>query len=109
MQQERGRNNATAWFGVHQIPSDQQIRNLLDPVRPEHLAPLLIDTVDGPYRLRALETHRALAGGFLLAFDGTQYFASYAIWRWKAWSITRMPALRLTAVWAMWAAAAKLR
>ena len=76
MQQERGRNNnATALFGVHQIPSDQQIRNLLDTVPPEHLAPLLMDTVDGLYRLGALATHRALAGGFLLAFDGTQYFA----------------------------------
>lgn len=63
MQQERGRNNATALFGVHQIPSDQQIRNLLDPVPTEHLAPLLMDTVDGRYRLGALATHRALANG----------------------------------------------
>lgn len=79
MQEERGRNNATALFGVHQIPSDQQIRNLLDPVPRERLAPLLMDTVDGPYRLGALATHRALAGGMLLALDGTQYFASHAI------------------------------
>ena len=34
MQKERGRNNATALFGVHRIPSDQQFRNLLDPVAP---------------------------------------------------------------------------
>ncbi len=34
MQKECGRNNATALFGVHRIPSDQQIRNLLDPVAP---------------------------------------------------------------------------
>jgi hypothetical protein len=79
MQKERGRNNAASLFGVHQIPSDQQVRNLLDPVPPEHLAPLLVDTVDGLYRLGALETHRVLAGGFLLALDGTQYFASHAI------------------------------
>jgi hypothetical protein len=78
MQQERGRNNATALFGVHQIPSDQQIRNLLDPVPAEHLAPLLMDTVDGLYRLGALATHRALAGGFLLAFDGTPSCAAHA-------------------------------
>jgi hypothetical protein len=43
MQKERGRNNAEALFGVHQIPSDPQIRNLLDPVAPHHLYPLLID------------------------------------------------------------------
>lgn len=79
MQKERGRNNAASLFGVHQIPSDQQVRNLLDPVPPEQLAPLFMDTVDGLYRLGALETHRALVGGFLLALDGTQYFASHAI------------------------------
>jgi len=79
MQKERGRNNATALFGVHRIPSDQQIRNLLDPVAPRALAPLLMDIVIGLYRLGALTTHRALTGGFLRAFDGTQYFASYAI------------------------------
>jgi len=33
----------------------------------------------GLYRLGALTTHRALTGGFLRAFDGTQYFVSYAI------------------------------
>jgi len=34
MQKDKGRNNASALFGVHQIPSDPQIRNLLDPVNP---------------------------------------------------------------------------
>jgi hypothetical protein len=37
MQKERGRNNASSLFGVHQIPSTQQIGNLLDPVAPAHL------------------------------------------------------------------------
>ena len=79
MQKERGRNNATSLFGVHRIPSDQQIRNLLDPVPPEELAPLSLDIVEALYRRGALETHRACANGFLVALDGTQYFASEAI------------------------------
>jgi len=79
MQKERGCNNATALFGVPQIPSDQQIRNLLDPVPPESVAPLLLDLVEALQQRAALETHRALAGGFLVALDGTQYFASEAI------------------------------
>ena len=79
MQKERGRNNATSLFGVHEIPSDQQTRNLLDPVPPEELAPLLIDIVDAVYRPGALETHRTLAGGFTVALDGTEYFASNAM------------------------------
>jgi hypothetical protein len=79
MQKERGRNNATSLFGVHKIPCDQQCRNLLDPVPPEELAPLLMNIVDGLYRLGVLETHRTLAGGFTVALDGTEYFASNAI------------------------------
>ena len=79
MQKERGRNNATSLFGVHKIPCDPQSRNLLDPVPPEELAPLLMNIVDGLYRLGVLETHRTLAGGFTVALDGTEYFASNAI------------------------------
>ena len=79
MQKERGRNNATSLFGVHQIPCDQQSRNLLDPVPPEELAPLLMNIVEGLGRLGALETHRTLAGGFAVALDGTEYFSSTAI------------------------------
>ena len=79
MQKERGRNNAASLFGVHRIPSDQQIRNLLDPVAPEYPAPLLLNLVEAVYRGGALEAYRALAGGFLIALDGTQYFASEKI------------------------------
>lgn len=78
MQKDKGRNNASALFGVHQIPSDPQIRNLLDPVDPAHLAPLFIDTVELMHRQGQLETHRAL-GGLLIALDGTQYFSSMVI------------------------------
>ena len=79
MQKARGRNNATSLFGAHAIPCDQQIRNLLDPVPPAELAPLLLDIVDGLARRGGLETHRTLAGGFTVALDGTEYFASHAI------------------------------
>ena len=37
MQKQRGKNNASSLFGVHEIPCDNQIRNLLDPVPPETL------------------------------------------------------------------------
>jgi hypothetical protein len=78
MQQEPWGNNATSLFGVHQIPSDPQMRNLLDPVAPHHLYPLLIDTVEGLSRLGELESHRALAG-LPVALDGTAYVTSEAI------------------------------
>ena len=78
MQKQHGRNNASSLFGVHQIPSDQQIRNLLDPVDPRHLAPLFIDTVEALHSQGHLQTHRTL-GGLAIALDGTQYFSSSAI------------------------------
>ncbi|MBX7134355.1 MAG: hypothetical protein K1X67_16910 [Fimbriimonadaceae bacterium] len=37
MQRQLGRNNASSLLGVHEIPCDDQIRNLLDPVPPEAL------------------------------------------------------------------------
>ncbi|HZY43044.1 MAG TPA: ISNCY family transposase, partial [Anaerolineae bacterium] len=40
VQRRHGRNNAQSLFGVAQIPSDNQIRNLLDPLQPELLFPL---------------------------------------------------------------------
>ena len=40
MQQNKGKNNAQALFRVQTIPSDNQIRNLLDPVPPTHLFPI---------------------------------------------------------------------
>ena len=79
MQKERGRNNAASLFGIHLIPSTQQICNLLDPVAPEHLAPRLFNIVETLYRRGLLERHRALANRLLVALDGTQYFASQAI------------------------------
>src|SRR5215213_8748470 len=37
MQRKQGRHNAASLFGVEQLPSDAQIRNLLDPIAPEYL------------------------------------------------------------------------
>ena len=39
MEREKGRNNAAGLFGVFKIPSDVQIRNLLDAVDPNHFSP----------------------------------------------------------------------
>jgi hypothetical protein len=34
MQQAQRRNNARSLFGIEPIPSDNQLRNLLDPLEP---------------------------------------------------------------------------
>jgi hypothetical protein len=38
MEKEHGKNNAQSLFGVHLIPSANQLRNLLDPVPAETLS-----------------------------------------------------------------------
>ncbi|MDY7028725.1 MAG: hypothetical protein SVR04_10550 [Spirochaetota bacterium] len=40
MGRRKGKNNAQSIFGVHKIPTDKQIRSLLDPVSPELLFPV---------------------------------------------------------------------
>jgi len=41
MQQPRGRCNLETLFGVHEVPSDTQMRDILDGVSPALLCPLL--------------------------------------------------------------------
>src|SRR5688500_6718405 len=41
MQQAKGRSNAESLFGIGDIPCDNQIRTLLDPIAPAQLFPVL--------------------------------------------------------------------
>jgi hypothetical protein len=79
MQYERGANNAATLFGVDQIPSDQQIRNLLDPIPPESVFELFVEFVEALYEQGALAAHRGPHGGVMIAFDGVQYHSSKTI------------------------------
>ena len=79
MQQQQGKNNAQTLFGVHQIPSDNQIRNILDPVAPHMLFPLIAHMGDELYRHQHLESYRSINGTLLMALDGTDFFSSNTI------------------------------
>lgn len=79
MQDRQQRNNATSLFGLEQIPSDPQIRNLLDPVAPEHLAAPFWALFDLLAEAGELEAYRSFAGQWLVSMDGTQYFGSTKI------------------------------
>jgi hypothetical protein len=76
MQKQQGKNNAESLFGVHEIPSDNQIRNLLDPVPPETLFPLMATIGDELYRDGYLDGFRSINGTLLIALDGTDFFSS---------------------------------
>ena len=79
MQKQQGKNNAVSLFGVHEVPSDNQIRNLLDPVPPETLFPLMATISDELYRDGYLDDFRSINETLLIALDGTDFFSSEKI------------------------------
>jgi len=79
MEQSQGRNNAQSLFGVYQIPSDNQIRNLLDATDPKVIRPLFGYLFEGLERSGVLESYRSVEDTLLVALDGTEYFSSQAI------------------------------
>ena len=79
MQKSHGKNNANSIFGIHQIPSANQIRNMLDPVPPETVFPLFTEISDELYQHGYLEPFRSIGGTFLIAIDGSDFFSSEKI------------------------------
>lgn len=79
MQKLHNRNNAQSIFGVHQIPSTSQIGNLLDPIAPEILYPVLAAVGDQLYIEGCLKPFVSLGGTLLVALDGTDSFSSEKI------------------------------
>lgn len=71
-----GRSNAQTLFQMTQIPSDNQIRNLLDPVPPSTVFPVFSHAVDTLQELGHLEPYRSINKDLLIALDGTRYFSS---------------------------------
>jgi len=74
-----GRNNAQTLFGVHQIPSDHQIRHWLDATDPGPVKPLFSSLFQALNQAGMVETYRSVNQTLLLAFDGVEYFSSHAI------------------------------
>ena len=74
--ERHGRSNAHTLFGLGCIPCDNQIRQLLDGVPPEHFDELFHGIVEDLRTHGGLEPMRRLDGRVLIALDGTQYFCS---------------------------------
>jgi len=79
MQKKKGKNNAQSLFGVLNIPSDNQIKNLLDPISPIHLFPVFSYIFHGLNERGDIGAFRSYNGNLLLALDGVQYFSSNSI------------------------------
>jgi hypothetical protein len=79
LQQTKGHNNVHTLFGVAQIPCDNQIRTLLDPIPPSALDAVFMEVFERLEQQRLLGPFRNLGDQLLVALDGTNYFSSKAI------------------------------
>jgi hypothetical protein len=79
LQHTTGRNNAQTLFGVEQIPCDNQVRTLLDPLAPSYLEPVFVEIFQGLAQHRLLDRFRVLGDHLLVSLDGTTYFSSKTI------------------------------
>ena len=66
-------------FGAHEIPSNNQTRNLLDGVAPLHSTPIFNHIVKELERTGHLAQFRSLNGDLLVPLDGTDYHSSQKI------------------------------
>jgi hypothetical protein len=63
-------------FHIKQVPSDTQMREILDPISPTSLRPMFNDVFGQLQRGGALKPFVFHEGCYLLSVDGTQYFSS---------------------------------
>jgi hypothetical protein len=78
MYSQKGKSNAQTLFGVNEIPTTPQIRNILDGVPASAFFGVFHHVYQSLRRDGHLKPFRHL-GGLLIALDGTQYFDSRKI------------------------------
>ena len=78
-QKRQGKQNLQTLFEVHNVPSDNQIRNLLDPLSPTEFAPQYEWIWHQLSRLGGLQVYETSLGTRLIALDGMVYHSSTEI------------------------------
>ena len=79
LNKRKGKDNATNLFGIRKLPSDAQIRNLLDPITPDHFHGefnWLHEQLETSGEMASFADYQGLQ---LVAFDGTDYHSSKKI------------------------------
>lgn len=79
MEERKGSSNVSSLFGVERIPSDNQVRNLLDPLEPELLYGVFARGRKAVEESGHMEDFRSYGGQVLISCDGTQTVASQKI------------------------------
>ena len=76
MQRKKGSNNATSIFTIRNIPSDNQIRTLLDPIEPSLLFSVYKKVFSLLREQGTIESYRGFNNDLLIALDGTWFHSS---------------------------------
>lgn len=76
MMDAKGSSNCQTLFGMKEIPSDAQIRNVLDSIPPEQIFPVFNRLTTMMNDDGILDDFRCINNDLLLVLDGTQYFSS---------------------------------
>jgi hypothetical protein len=79
MTENKGKSNALTLFGIHNIPTDNHIRDLLDSVPPKQVFPMFEQVFTQLNDLGHLHAFRAFDDQLLIALDGVQYHSSNRI------------------------------
>lgn len=79
MQEEQHKNNLQTLFGVENIPQNTQLRDILDEIPSEVMAPIFKDFFNRLRRHKHLEDYAILPDTLLCAIDGTQSHSSHDI------------------------------
>lgn len=72
-------HNLRTLYGVHQVPCDSQLREILDGVDPRTLRPVFKALFAQLQRGKVLEAYQYLGGYYLASVDGTGFFSSTTI------------------------------
>ena len=78
MHSQRGGSNAQSLFNIDKIPSDNHVRDILDPIAPDHLFGMFEKVYRAYEHCGLLESLRqnCITNSQLIALDGTRYFSS---------------------------------
>lgn len=79
MEKKKGRNNARSLFGISAVPSDEQVKNLLDPVSEGELGRPFWDIFHGLETGGQLKGYKSVADTYLVNLDGTQHQSSQKV------------------------------
>lgn len=79
MQEAEGKSNAQTLFGIKEIPTDNHIRSLLDPVSPEIMYPVFDTAFNLLNKKGHIDKFRAIKGDLIIILDATWYFSSKKI------------------------------